>query len=411
MADYLGITFRRAKVMEELYSKNNHIITAIEELEEAVDVYDLEIKDTHNFIANELCVHNSSSNPNFQQLPKKSGKLIRSCIIPKPGHCLVAADYAGQEIRILAAYSNDKKLVQAYNPFYSCYENKDALRRCHLNKGTCPKEDHSDPDSKCNVLDIHSYITAQLHPEINIPVSQIKGHDIWDIQRTLAKAVTFTLCFAGGAWNIAEKNNIPIEQAQKIVDNYFSVFPGVKLYIDKCQQYVDKYGYIEDMVARSRRFKYAGYLVPEHSGYYESWMNRFGLRGCNPLYRGYIGGDRRAATNHPIQALAASMTKIGAIKLAQAILDEELDAEIIEFIHDEILITCRKDKYTIERIMYLMRKCMVDDLDMAEYCIPNHPLGWQWPVYLDMDIELKIGNSYGSLKDPKEYFETLATLE
>lgn len=127
-----------------------------------------------------------------QQLPKKSAKYIRNCIVPKPGHCFIAADYAGQEIRILAAYSGDEKLIQAYDPCYRCEHNKDPLRVCQF--GKCPVEDHTDLDSKCNVLDIHSYICKQLHGDaIDVPISAIKDHPVFGKWRDIAKAVTFSL--------------------------------------------------------------------------------------------------------------------------------------------------------------------------------------------------------------------------
>ena len=130
-----------------------------------------------------------------QQLPKRNSKEIREAILPpRRGHCLVAADYAGQEIRILAAYSGDPKLISAYNPCYGCSENKTELHLCHIGRGTCPSEDHSYIDSKCNLKDIHSYITKQIHGDIiTVPISQIKDHPEFDKLRTMAKGLTFAL--------------------------------------------------------------------------------------------------------------------------------------------------------------------------------------------------------------------------
>jgi len=90
------------------------------------------------------------------------------------------------------------------------------------------------------------------------------------------------------------------------------------------------------MVGRARRFKYAGWGITEHKdSYYESWFDRrTGLKKAIFEFGREVSGDLRAGTNHPIQGLAASMTKIGAIELYRAIQKEGLDAEIIEFIHD-----------------------------------------------------------------------------
>jgi len=133
----------------------------------------------------------SCSNPNFQQLPKRTAKYIREAIKPKPGDCLIGADYSGQEIRIMAAYSGDEKLIKAYNPCHFCEHNNDG--RGEFSKfGTCEFETHKDPNSRCNVIDIHSYVTAQVYKDIiDVPVTQIKDHPVWDMYRTRCKAVTF----------------------------------------------------------------------------------------------------------------------------------------------------------------------------------------------------------------------------
>lgn len=107
---------------------NNHIITKLEYLEDAVDVYDIEVEQHHNFIANEICVHNSSSDPNFQNIPIRNpevAKLIRSAFIPRDDHVLVEIDYAALEFRIASCFWRDPSMVDyASNPM------KDIHRDC-----------------------------------------------------------------------------------------------------------------------------------------------------------------------------------------------------------------------------------------------------------------------------------------
>lgn len=90
--------------------KNNHVITAIEELPGRVPVYDLEIDETHNFIANEICVHNSARNPNIMTSPKRRAELankFRQCIVAEPGHKLVELDYTAFHARTLGLAAKD----------------------------------------------------------------------------------------------------------------------------------------------------------------------------------------------------------------------------------------------------------------------------------------------------------------
>jgi hypothetical protein len=87
-------------------------IQKVEELENTIDVYDLEIEEFHNFIANSICVHNSS-NPNFQNFPNRSGnlaKMVRSVFIPDKGCHFVEIDYSGAEVRASCAICGDPNL-------------------------------------------------------------------------------------------------------------------------------------------------------------------------------------------------------------------------------------------------------------------------------------------------------------
>lgn len=121
----LGMGYYKVKQLYELYripftrkwanqfgpfQVGNHVITKIEYLEEPVDVYDIEVEKYHNFIANEICVHNSSEKPNFQNIPKRDKEamdITRNAIYPKPGHQLLEVDYSGVEVRIGECYHHD----------------------------------------------------------------------------------------------------------------------------------------------------------------------------------------------------------------------------------------------------------------------------------------------------------------
>lgn len=94
-------------------TNNNHKILSVEELPEPVEVYDIEVEDTHNFIANEICVHNSSSAPlNLQNQSKD--QWWREMFIAAPGCKLVVRDYSQIELRILAVVANDEVMLGEY---------------------------------------------------------------------------------------------------------------------------------------------------------------------------------------------------------------------------------------------------------------------------------------------------------
>lgn len=92
----------------------NHAIVKIENLERSEDVYDIEVEKFHNFFANELCVHNSASNPSFQNIPKRdeeSKYICRRGIIPSVGCKLLESDFAGIEVSTSAIYHKDPVFI------------------------------------------------------------------------------------------------------------------------------------------------------------------------------------------------------------------------------------------------------------------------------------------------------------
>ncbi len=93
------------------FAPGNHVITKIEILDKLVNVYDIEVDNYHNFIVNEICVHNSSSMPNFQNLPKRDKEItsiIRKGIIPSPNSVICEADFSGAEVVTSCCYHKDK---------------------------------------------------------------------------------------------------------------------------------------------------------------------------------------------------------------------------------------------------------------------------------------------------------------
>ena len=113
---------------------NNHKITKIEYINKIVDVYDIEIEEHHNFIANEICVHNSSDSPNFQNIPIRNpeiSKLVRRAFVSRDGYQLVEVDYGGAEIHGAAWYHKDPVMLE-----YLCNPKKDLHRdmakQCYL---------------------------------------------------------------------------------------------------------------------------------------------------------------------------------------------------------------------------------------------------------------------------------------
>lgn len=111
-AKFLGIGTRKLNSLMLEYGilRTNHRVLQVVPAGDAV-VYDLEIEDTHNFIAEELCVHNCAS-PNLQQVNR--GADFRSKFVAAPGYQLVVADFSQVELRVAAELSGEERMLDAY---------------------------------------------------------------------------------------------------------------------------------------------------------------------------------------------------------------------------------------------------------------------------------------------------------
>ena len=113
--NYYGVDTTRQYGNQFTKVSNNHFITDIEILDIKKDVYDIEVEDAHNFIANEICVHNSSSMPNWQNIPGHdpvTGPMIREGIVPPEGWFIGEADYSSIEVKTAAMYTQDPSLIK-----------------------------------------------------------------------------------------------------------------------------------------------------------------------------------------------------------------------------------------------------------------------------------------------------------
>ncbi|OGU58818.1 MAG: DNA polymerase I [Ignavibacteria bacterium GWF2_33_9] len=157
----------------------------------------------------------SSTDPNLQNIPIRSerGKEIRKAFIPSSSEKLIlSADYSQIELRIMAYYSNDTSLIDAFK----------------------------------NDLDIHSTTAAKL---FGCEISEVDSE-----QRRVAKAVNFGIMYGLGAFGLSQGLKITRKRAQAIIDNYFEKYPGIKKYIDDTILSTHKNGFAETLMKRRRYF-------------------------------------------------------------------------------------------------------------------------------------------------------------
>lgn len=154
----------------------------------------------------------SSSDPNLQNIPIRSeeGKKIREAFIASPDCCLLSVDYSQIELRILAHYSQDEHLVQAF------HENADVHRR--------------------TAAEMFGIPPLEVTPEM----------------RRQAKTINFGIIYGMGPFGLAQRLYISNTMAKAAIDRYFERYRGVKQFIDASIETARKAGYTETLLGRKR---------------------------------------------------------------------------------------------------------------------------------------------------------------
>lgn len=153
----------------------------------------------------------SSNNPNLQNIPIRTdnGKEIRKAFIARDSnHVLISADYSQIELRIVAAISGDKNMIEAFK----------------------------------NQKDIHKATAAKVYG--------VAEEEVTSEMRRNAKAVNFGIIYGQSAFGLSENLGISRAEAKEIIDNYFEQFAGVKQYMNESVQYAKEHGYVKTMMGR-----------------------------------------------------------------------------------------------------------------------------------------------------------------
>ena len=154
----------------------------------------------------------SSSNPNLQNLPIRSerGQLIRQAVIPDEGCVFLSADYSQIELRLMAHFSQDPHMVEAF----------------------------------CSGQDVHAATAAKIFG--------VAIEDVTKEQRRQAKTANFGIIYGISAFGLAQQLDCSRSEAKALIDGYFAAFPGVIDYIEKQKELARQQGYSVTLFGRKR---------------------------------------------------------------------------------------------------------------------------------------------------------------
>ncbi len=152
----------------------------------------------------------SSSDPNLQNIPVRSaeGRRIRQAFVPAAGNRLLAIDYSQIELRLMAHFSGDAKLQEAFR------------------KG----------------LDIHQATAAEV---FGLPLDAVPAE-----QRRAAKAINFGLIYGISSFGLARQLGIGRSEAQGYIDLFFGRYPGVREFMEATKALAREKGYVETLFGR-----------------------------------------------------------------------------------------------------------------------------------------------------------------
>ena len=231
----------------------------------------------------------SSSDPNLQNIPIRGedGKEIRKAFVPEPGCLFFSADYSQIELRVMAHLSEDENMIRVF------------------------REGH----------DLHAATAANIYKK---PIEEVTRDE-----RTKSKRANFGIIYGITVFGLAERLDIPREEAKMLIDGYFQTFPQVHDYMERSKQVAREKGYVTTLFGRRR-------YLPD-------------INSQNATVRGFA---ERNAINAPIQGTAADIIKVAMIRIFERFQKEGIRSKMILQVHDELNFSVYpEEKDQVERIV------------------------------------------------------------
>ena len=216
----------------------------------------------------------SSTNPNMQNVPIRTplGREIRGCFEAREGELLISADYSQIELRVLAHVAEEDALMEIF----------------------------------ARGEDVHTATASR--------VFEVEPADIDPGMRSKAKMINYGIVYGLSDFGLADRLNIPREEAKEFIDTYLERFPALARFMVETVERAREQGEVRTLWGRQRQ-------IPE-------------LRARN--YQVRTQGER-LAVNTVVQGTAADIIKLAMVRTHRALADAGLRTRLLLTIHDELL--------------------------------------------------------------------------
>ena len=255
----------------------------------------------------------SSSDPNLQNIPIRGedGKEIRKAFIPEPGCLFFSADYSQIELRVMAHLSQDAEMIKVFS------EGKD----------------------------LHAATAANIYKK---PIEEVTRDE-----RTKSKRANFGIIYGITVFGLAERLDIPRDEAKMLIDGYFDTFPQVHDYIEKSKEVARQKGYVTTLFGRRR-------YLPD-------------INSHNATVRGFA---ERNAINAPIQGTAADIIKVAMIRIFNRFKAEGIRSKMILQVHDELNFSVFPEEK--EKVESIVLEEMQNALNLSVPLVADSGFGQNW---------------------------------
>jgi DNA polymerase I-like protein with 3'-5' exonuclease and polymerase domains len=281
---------------------------------------------------------------NIQQLPRpleegsddervvKYTNQIRALFIPKKGYVFIDDDYSSLEPCVFAHDAGDQALLDIFiksEDFYS----KIAMMALGL--------------TDCSADKKASNFLKNLYPQ----------------HRQDAKAYSLGIRYGAEAGKVAQLLNVPMEQAQELIDKYFDAFPGLKKKMDQYRLQAKKTGKVISEFGRVRHLPKAKELytkfgddILDYSKFNnlsrKHYISFNSLKDIRREYKNILNN----ALNFPIQSAATSIINQAGIAIMKEFIDKGIDGWISAFIHDQLIVSVKEEQKEIAA--KIVQQCM-----------------------------------------------------
>lgn len=256
----------------------------------------------------------SSLNPNLQNIPIRTeeGRQIRKAFVTgESDYIFFSADYSQVELRLMAHLSQTQELIDAFN----------------------------------HDIDVHTATASKIY---HIPLEEVTPE-----MRRRAKTANFGIIYGISAWGLAERLHISRKEGKELIEGYFTLYPGVKKYMEESIEKARKQEYVETIMGRRRYLR--------------------DINSRNAVVRGMA---ERNAINAPIQGSAADIIKMAMICIQQRIQEEGLRSRMLIQVHDELNFKCYKEEKEI--LQKLVVDCMENVVKLSVPLTVSTGFGANW---------------------------------